>query len=391
MTFFLILFWLSVSLVLYTYIGYPLLLAIVSRIKNRPVKRSSYLPSVSFIITAYNEERDLEQKLENTLSLDYPAEKLEIIVASDCSTDRTDEIASRFASRGVLLHRQSQRRGKTAAQNAAVEMARGEIILFSDATTVYNKDVLRSIVRNFSDEYVGAVAGRLVYLDSYKTNTGSGARSYWNYEITLRKLESQIGSLIGVSGCLYAVRKSSYVPLYEEACSDFIIATKMVEQGQRCIFEPEAICTEHTNRRADKEFRMRVRIITQTFTDLLRHKQMLNPFKSGFYAIQLISHKVCRYLIPFFLISIFISSAFLASHSLFFAVTFALQVLFYSVALLGSIFDRFAIKAGPLALPYYFVLTNLAIIVAVIKFISGERYARWEPIREEESKVKSVC
>jgi cellulose synthase/poly-beta-1,6-N-acetylglucosamine synthase-like glycosyltransferase len=256
-------FWSGAALLFYTYAGYPLLLALVSRLRARPVRRAEWTPFVSVIITAYNEERDLAAKLENTLLLDYPADKLEIIVASDCSSDRTDEIARQYSTRGVRLCRQAERLGKTSAQNMAVEQAHGEVILFSDATTLYNRDVLRVMLPNFADETVGCVAGRLVYVDPTDSSVGQGARSYWGYETFLKHHESRVCSLIGASGCLYAVRRSAYVPMYPEACSDFLIATKMVEQGLRAVYEPAAVCTEETNKRTDKELRMRVRVITQ--------------------------------------------------------------------------------------------------------------------------------
>jgi cellulose synthase/poly-beta-1,6-N-acetylglucosamine synthase-like glycosyltransferase len=377
-----LIFWLSAAALLYTYLGYPLLLLIVSRLRAYPVRRADWTPVVSVIITAYNEERDLAAKLENTLALDYERDKLEVIVASDCSTDSTDEIARSFASRGVRLYRQPVRLGKTAAQNAAIREARGEIILFSDATTHYQPDVLRIMNRNFADPAVGCVAGRLVYVDPARSSVGRGARSYWGYETFLKRHESRAGSLIGASGCLYAVRRSAYVPLYDEACSDFLIATKMVEQGLRAVYEPEAVCTEETNRRTDKELRMRVRVITQTFTDLWRHRAMMNPLRSGLYAIQLLSHKVMRYLVPFFLILILLASVALAPRSLFYAVVLLAQLLFYATAALSYALERFGVHTRLLALPQYFLVANLASLIAGYKFLSGERYARWEPIRE---------
>lgn len=373
---------LSAGALFYTYAGYPLLVAVVSRLRPRPVRRAEWTPSVSFIITAYNEERDLAAKLENTLALDYPKNLLEVIVASDCSGDRTDEIARGFADRGVRLHRQEARLGKTAAQNAAVERAGGEIILFSDATTMYRSDVLRVIMPNFADSEVGCVAGRLVYVDPNDSHVGSGARSYWGYETFIKRSESRVWSLIGASGCLYAVRRSAYVPLYHEACSDFIIATKMVEQGLRAVFEPDAVAVEETNSRANKELHMRVRVITQTFTDLWRHRAMMNPLRSGFYAVQLFSHKVMRYLVPIFLLLILGASALLAPTSWLYATLFAAQVCFYAAAAVPAALERFGMRSRLLALPQYFVLANLASLVAFYKFLSGERYARWEPIRE---------
>ncbi len=204
-----IVFWSSAAALLYTYAGYPILLAVVSTLRPRKVQRGEFEPTVSVIITAYNEERDLAAKLENTLTLDYPRELLEIIVASDCSTDRTDDIVRQFAARGVQLNRRPERLGKTAAQNAAVEQARGEIILFSDATSLYQPNVLRAMMPNFADAKVGCVAGRLLYVDPSESHIGRGARSYWSYETFLKKHESRVGSLIGASGCLYAVRRSA--------------------------------------------------------------------------------------------------------------------------------------------------------------------------------------
>ena len=168
-------FWLSAAALGYTYAGYPLLLLIMSRLRPREVRRADFAPAVTVIVTAYNEERDLAAKLENTLALDYPRELLEIIVASDCSTDRTDEIARAFAERGVRLVRQPQRLGKTAAQNMAVAEARGEIILFSDATSLYEPDVLRVMMPSFADPTVGCVAGRLIYVDPADSRIGRGA------------------------------------------------------------------------------------------------------------------------------------------------------------------------------------------------------------------------
>lgn len=386
-----VVFWSSVVALCYTYAGYPLLVLLVSLWRARAVARAPYEPVVSVIITAYNEERDLRAKLENTLALDYPADKLEVIVASDCSTDRTDEIAREFAGRGVRLHRQEERLGKTAAQNAAVELARGEVILFSDATTLYQPDVLSVMTPSFADPTVGCVAGRLVYVDPAESSVGDGARSYWNYETFLKKHESRACSLIGASGCLYTVRRSAYVPMYNEACSDFLIATKMVEQGLRAVYEPDAVCTEETNRRADKEMRMRVRVITQTFTDLWRHRAMMNPLRSGFYAVQLFSHKVLRYFVPFFLLALLISSAALAPLSWFYAATFIAQLLFYVLAGIGWLLEHAGAKrARLLALPQYFVLANVASVIACYKFLRGERYARWEPIREPVAKPAST-
>jgi cellulose synthase/poly-beta-1,6-N-acetylglucosamine synthase-like glycosyltransferase len=377
-----VIFWLSVAAVAYAYVGYPVLLSLISKIRPKPVHSADWTPSVSVIIAAYNEERDLATKLENTLALDYPKSQLEIIVTSDCSSDRTDEIAKSFASRGVRLHRQPERHGKTAAQNAAVTKARGDIILFSDATTHYQPDVVRLLTPSFADESVGCATGRVIYQDDKSSSVGAGTQSYWNYEFFLKRHESNVCSLIGVCGCMYAVRKSAYVPLYNDACSDFIIATTMVEQGLRAVYVPEAVCMEEPNRQAKRELAARVRIISQTFADLWRNRAVLNPFRSGFYAVQLWSHKIMRYLVPVFLIAIFITSGFLAPRHGFYALLFAAQVAFYFAALVSALLEKLGLSVRLLALPQYFVITNLASLIAFVKFVSGESYSRWEPHRE---------
>lgn len=380
-----LIFWSSIAALFYTYAGYPMLLLLVSTVRPKRVRRGPYQPSVSVIITAYNEERDLHAKLENTLALDYPGELVEIIVASDCSTDRTDEIALQFADRDVRLHRQVERLGKTAAQNAAVERAHGEIIVFSDATSHYESSVLRAMMPNFADSSVGCVAGRLIYVDPEDSRVGLGARSYWAYETFLKKHESRAVSLIGASGCLYAVRKSAYVPLYHEACSDFIIATQMIDQGLRTIYEPEAVCIEQTNLGSDKELKMRVRVIAQTFAELWRHRAVINPLNSGFYGVQLFSHKVLRYLVPLFLVAMLPASAVLANDSPFYSIVLAAQLGFYMTAFLSWILERTGVYSSLLALPQYFVLANVASLVGLYKFLRGERYAVWQPIRQSTS------
>lgn len=385
-----VIFWGCAAALFYTYLGYPLLLVTVSYLKRRSIKsQPGMTPTVSLIITAYNEERDLAAKLQNTLALDYDRDKLEVIVASDCSSDRTDEIARTFASQGVKLHRQPVRLGKTAAQNAAVEQANGDILLFSDATTLYQPNVLRVLMPNFADASVGCVAGRLIYVDPGKTNVGVGALSYWDYEVFLKRHESNACSLIGVSGCMYAVRRSAYVPMYHEACSDFLIATKMVEQNLRAVYEPAAVCTEETNQATHKELKMRVRIIAQTFTDLWRHRAMMNPFRSGFYAVQLLSHKVMRYLVPVFLILVFAISLAFAASSRFYAIALLAQVCFYLAALTGWLLESRGRQNRLLALPHYFFLANLAALIAFYKFITGERFAQWEPLREPASHLNA--
>lgn len=377
-----LIFWLGVLALFYTFAGYPFLLFVISHLRPARVRRAQITPAVTLIITAYNEERDLAAKLENTLALDYPRNLLEIIVASDCSSDRTDEIARTFADRGVRLLRQPERLGKVAAQNAAVAQARGEVILFSDATTMYKPDVVRAIVPGFADQRVGCVGGRLVYVDGSDSSIGQGARSYWSYESHLRKYESRIWSLIGTAGCLYAVRRSAYVPLYHEAGSDFVISLEMIKQGLRTIYEPDAVCTEETNRKVDAEMKMRVRLIAHTFADLWHYRAMLNPFRYGFFAVQLLSHKLMRYFVPFFLMALLGATATLAPDSFFYRTLLIAQIAGYTLAIAAWLLSRLGMRVRLLAIPQYFLLANIASLIACYRFLRGERFARWEPIRE---------
>ena len=383
-----IIFFFSLASLVYVYAGYPLLVYLVSRIRPRPVRRGAFEPTVTILITAYNEAEAIAAKLRNTMAIDFPKAKLEILVASDGSTDDTERIAAEFD--GVRVFRQEGRKGKTFTQNKAVAQATGEIILFSDATTEYRTDVLRALLPNFADDTVGCVAGKLVYVDDSSSNVGKGAKSYWNYETFLKESESLACSLIGASGCLYAVRKSAYREMYPEACSDFLICTVLFEQGLRSVYEPDAVCFEETNRRTDKEMKMRIRVISQTFTDLWRNRSMLNPFKSGFYAVELISHKLLRYAVPVFLVTAFVSSAILARGSSIFEIALLGQLAFYLIAGLGILLERAGARIGVFAIPHYFVLANLASVLGFYKFLSGERYTTWEPIREKNGEVGPV-
>ena len=385
-----LIFWSSIAALFYVYAGYPVLVYLVGLVFPKKIERGACEPRVTILITAYNEENAIRAKLENTLAIDYEREKLEILVASDGSTDKTEAIVKEFAARGVRLFRQEGRVGKTVTQNNAVAQAAGEIILFSDATTDYRPDVLREILPNFADASVGCVAGKLIYVDGSASNVGKGARSYWNYETFLKQSESNACSLIGASGCLYAVRKSAYRPMYAEACSDFLICTIVYEQGLRTVYEPRAVCTEDTNRQTDKEMRMRVRVISQTFTDLWRNRRMLNPLRGGFYAVELVSHKVLRYAVPLFLLLIFVSNLSLAPSGLFFEIVFLAQVAFYLLALTGWAFEKMGVALGVLAIPHYFALANLASVFGFYQFLRGARYAAWEPIREKNEEPEAV-
>ncbi len=375
-------FWIVVGLIFYAYFGYSLLLAFVAKVKRIELTRQEIYPAVSLIIAAHNEEGSIKNKLENTINLDYPRDKLEIIVASDASTDRTNQIVKEFSDKfPVKLLSFSEHKGKTFVQNEAVEDSQGEIIIFSDATTRYEQKLVRNIVRNFADARVGAVGGELVYCNENKTSVGEGNGLYWKYEKFLKEKESQIASLIGLSGCCYAIRKELYEPISPDLISDFVIAQIVYKKGKLVIYEPEAISFEKTNDTMGDEFRMRVRVATRTLYGLWCMGELLNPFKYGFFSIQLISHKVLRYLVPFLLILLLVcdSALFVEQRGSLYSAIFILQLIFYSCACVGYLSKR---KIVFLSIPFYFVITNMALLFGFLNFICGKKQTIWKPLRK---------
>lgn len=376
-----IVFWICVLSIGYTYVGYGLLLWVLSKVMSKPPASADITPHVTVIITAYNEEVSIEDKLRNLLSLDYPREALEIIVASDASTDATDEIVKGMESEGVRLLRVEGRLGKTEAQNRAAQASNGEILVFTDATTELHQQGLRRMVRSFADPEVACVGGQLTYVSKQQRGVGSGGSSYWQYERTLKRLESAIHTLIGVSGCFYAVRKSVFSPIPPHLISDFVIALETVEKGYRVIYEGGAESYEETLEDPQKEFAMRVRVILRTYAALWEKRSLMNPFRYPLFALQLISHKVLRYAVPLFMLGAFVSNAFLL-YNRFYWFTFAVQLAFHSIALAGHFMQRSGRGLGLASKPYYFELANLAALRALLKFLRGERIVTWEPVRK---------
>jgi cellulose synthase/poly-beta-1,6-N-acetylglucosamine synthase-like glycosyltransferase len=341
---------------------------------------SGLRPTVTVLITAYNEEKSIAAKIANVLALDYPEELLDVIVASDASSDRTDETVRDYGSSRVRLLRIEGRVGKTACQNAAVIEARGELVLFTDATTHVRPEALTAIIENFADPHVGCVAGLLIYQGKGENLTAAGGVSYWGYEVALRRAESRLGTLIGVSGCLYAVRRSAYLPIARGLISDFVIAMRMREQGLRTVLEPRAICFEETLDRSGQELSMRVRVALRSITALLSESRFLNPFADPLYAWQLWSHKLLRYASPYCLLATLGSSLALAANP-FYGLAFLGQLAALTAGIAGFLVHLSARQLGVLSKPYYFLLTNLASAIAMARFLRGERLVVWSPLR----------
>jgi cellulose synthase/poly-beta-1,6-N-acetylglucosamine synthase-like glycosyltransferase len=379
-------FFFFIFIILYVYFGYPLIIVLLAAINRKTVKKDDkYEPSVSLIIAAYNEEAIIEEKLKNCLLLNYPKEKLEIIIFSDASTDRTPAIVKQFEQDNITLIDLTERKGKTAGQNLAVTQATGEIIIFSDANALYREDAIRKIVRNFNDPSVGCVCGELVYYSEDKSLIGDAENVYWDYEKFIKRQEDRAASILGANGSIYAVRKQLYSPLPDDSISDFIEPFQIVAQGYRVVYEPEAISFEQSTTNFIEEYHRKKRIINRSFFSLLQFSTFLNPLKYPMLSFQLFSHKILRWMIPIYLPIIFIINLFLLK-SLFFQVTFGLQILFYGTAILGYVLEINRWHNVFFYAPFYFCLVNIASLEAIVNlFVKRKKVVTWNPIRINKS------
>jgi len=381
------LFWLSLGTIFYVYFGYPIVLFLLGIVlPGKTVKKDEIHPSVTLIISVYNEEATLHAKLQNTLALDYPREQLEVLVVSDASSDQSDEIAKSYENQGIKLLRQARRGGKTLGLNKALQHASGDIVLFSDANAMYQPDLVKKIVRNFADSKVGYVTGESRYKTSETSSVSVMENLYWTYEIAMKKLESRLGSMVGADGAVYAIRKDLYEPLQSTDINDFVNPLQIIAKGYRGIYEPEAICYEETASSFRGEFRRRVRIVSRSWRGLFRVSELLNPFRYGAFSIALISHKLLRWLIPFAMTAAFISNILLYQESMLYQAVLAGQLLFLSLALIGGLFSILNWHVKLALAPYYICLANLASLLGVLKALRGKTQVVWEPERATESK-----
>lgn len=372
-------FWTCFLLTGYVYFIYPMLLTRLSRFIGRHYIRNEIAPPVSIVISAFNEERTIAQKIENTLSLDYPRELVEIIVGSDGSTDRTGEIVRSYEDKGVRLLAFPENRGKTMVQNDCVSQASHEIVVFMDAASMCEKCSLKKLVANFADSRVGAVAGRVVFTRESKNLTTESQGVYWRYEQILKKAESSLGSLVGVDGPLYAIRKSLYTDLDQDMMSDFISPLLVISSGSSVVYEPEAVTYEEATTSTADEFNTRRRIVTRGFTGISRHLELLNPAGKPMLAWQILSHKILRWLVGFYYVGMLVSSMLLAGRR------FYLLAFSGLAAVLGL--SLYGMKARDSAsrwytVPYYFVLVNLAAMFGAADYLRGRRVISWKPVRQ---------
>ena len=374
-------FWCLVAVVFYVYVGYPLILLILARRRDIPAPgHGEPLLSVTLLISAFNEEDCIADRLDNCLLLDYPTDLLEVIVISDASSDTTDSIVSGYEDRGIRLLRMEKRGGKTLGLNAGVDKARGHVVVFSDANSMYRPDALRALVARFADPVIGAVIGESSYVEP-DSDAGRSESLYWRYETLIKTLESRLGSVVGGDGAIYAVRRSLYTPMSAEALSDFMNPLQVVQMGYRCVYEPKALSYEETAGAFSKEYQRKVRIVNRAWRTLMSMKGLMNPFRFGLFSWEVISHKLLRWLVPGFLLSAFlINSLLLAQHPVYW-VTFIAQFLFYGLAIAGALVRDRRDLARPLYIPYYFCLVNIASARGIVEAYRGETYTTWSTAR----------
>lgn len=377
-----IVFWSSLALIVYTYAGYPLLVSIVGSFFPALRRDPNHEPTVSVLIPAYNEDATIAKKVEQTLSLDYPPEKLEIVVVSDGSTDRTNEIMAAFNHPQVRFFA-APRGGKTQAQNFGVERCRGEIIVFSDATSIYRRDAIRQLVPYFADPSVGAVSGVCRFFDGRegKSPTGLGQILYGGYEHSIRLFQSRIATATACSGPIYATRRSLYVPLPPDACSDMVEPLEIVRHGARVVYAPEALASEASTKSARSEFKMRVRVTTQGIHGLVGARDLMLGARGWWVAFQIVSHKAARYFLPVPLLLLLASSAVLAPHDVFARLLFAAQAGFYLVAAAALVLPLGQF-GKILSLPLYFCTGNAAVVLSAFEALRGNRFAVWDTGRK---------
>ncbi len=378
-----VLFWLCVLGVVTPYTVYPAALFLLSRLR-REHDAGSAEPSVTFVISAFNEAEVIAEKIDNTLALDYPADKLQVVVISDESDDGTDEIVSSYDR--VTLLRQTPRLGKSAGITAFADRFTGDIIVFSDANSMYRSDAVRHLAGRFDRDEVGYVVGR----QKYEEGDGAAQESentYWDFELVLKAWEGRLSSVVGGDGAIMAIRRDLFSPLKADDINDFVIPLRIVASGYRGVFEPSAMCFEEAAPSFQGEFRRKVRIVNRSFRAVLRNPAALNPLKTGIFSWQLFCHKVIRWFAGYLMLGALVSNALIVLMwpSMFFVGVLVLQILFYLTAATSQL--PFMKRLKPTQLCYYFCLSNIAAAIGVFKVFTGRSFATWTPQRMPQSEA----
>lgn len=377
-------FWVSALLLAYVYFGYPILLLLISGMRSKyqqpVIGHHSNKPSVVLIISAFNEEAVIEQKLHNAVSLNYPPEKLEIVVVSDASNDRTDGIVSNFTDERVSLLRMAQRSGKSLGLNQAVAQSDSEIIVFTDANAIFESDALLKLVRHFGNPSVGVVTGQQRYYESGVTGEPTEEGLYWRYESWLKQLESRTGTLVGGDGAIMAIRRELFSDLDEDDLSDYILPMKISMQAYINVYESEAVCYEEQADTYNKEFKRKIRIVNRAWRATLKCRSVLNLFRFGALSLKVWSHKVLRWFCAPFMAIVMATNSLLFLENFFYLVSFTAQIVFYALALIG-----FCMRKGNptsiFSIPYFFCSTNLAALIGIVQNTLGRSYVTWNTPR----------
>lgn len=378
------LFWVAFVLLFYTYFGYPLVIGWLARVSGKAVRRGDQTPTVSLIVPIYNGEEYLRRKIDNTLDLDYPKERLQLLFVSDGSTDHTNEILEAARSEGIEPILLFQRVGKSVAQNAALQRATGEILVFCDGSVYLRPDSLRKLVRNFADAEVGCVSGQDESVSGDQDGTTESAGLYTRYEIRIRNWEMRVSTLFVVGGCFYGVRRELREPLEPWQADDLLVPLRLAKLGHRVVCDEEAIALVRRSKDVTTEFRRRVRTFLNGINVFLIERDILNPFKFGLLAFQFWSHKLLRWLVPLLMVLLLVANAALLDRGSGYQVFFVGHVLFYLMAAAGLLATRrgWSLPAqGLFNVASFLCLVNGAIAVAWWQALVGRREATWEPTR----------
>lgn len=386
-----LIYWFSLFLIFYTFIGYGIVLFLLVKVKNlvrgsRTVPaHPDNLPTLSLVVACYNEESIIEDKIRNTLSLAYPAGKVEYIFITDGSSDQTPDIINRYPQ--VRLMHRPERKGKIHAIHRVMQEVTSEVVVFTDANTFLNRDALLKITRHYGDSKVGAVSGekRVSIADVSDATAGEGF--YWKYESTLKKWDSELYSVVGAAGELFSVRTSLYEPVpADTVLDDFMISLRIAQKGYRIVYEPQAYAMEESSFNTQEELKRKVRIAAGGIQSILRLQALMNPFKYPILSFQYISHRVLRWTVtPFAMITAFLSNIYIVVNgaAAIYQLILAAQVLLYAAAATGWLFERKEIKIKALFVPYYFCMMNYAVIAGIIRYSAGSQGAAWEKAKRK--------
>lgn len=377
----LILFWTAIALLIYTFVIFTALIILRGALFPKPSLQEDITLSVSMIVAAYNEEDNIVAKIENTLALDYPQDKFEILIGSDGSVDRTSELVQQFTDQRIRFF-DLPRSGKNGVINTIVPKAKGEVLVFSDANSMYANDAIRALVHHFADPNIGGVAGNQTYLPPDENKSGEGERTYWNFDQMLKEYQSRAGNVTSATGAMYAIRSNLFKPI-PKGMDDFILSTGVIAQGYRLTYAPDAVTYEPVAASSGPEYKRKVRNIMLGFEAVLVMRQLLNPFKYGFYAIQLFTHKVLRRLVFIPLIVLLSTSPMLWQHGLLYQLATISQFAFYGLALIGLCFEKSKLGQRKIfSIPFYITMVYTASLVATLNLLRGRRIHKWETKRQ---------